>query len=94
MHDYRHAVTIHGDDVLGHQNWEIAESWLKQYQYVLDVRCNEAVDAHAIVFSVLVGHETLEICNRWRKERGEPPLLPEDLGINDLNDFSSSNTIG
>lgn len=34
LHDYRHAITIHGDDVLSHQNWEIAESWLKRYKYV------------------------------------------------------------
>ncbi len=29
--DYRNAVTIHGDDVLAHSNWEISEKWLRQY---------------------------------------------------------------
>ena len=34
LHDYRYAVTIHGDDVLAHHNWEIAESWLQRYKCV------------------------------------------------------------
>ncbi|KAI0356632.1 hypothetical protein OH77DRAFT_1477874 [Trametes cingulata] len=36
LHDYRYAVTIHGDDVLAHNNWEIAESWLKRYKFLVD----------------------------------------------------------
>lgn len=36
LHDYRHAITIHGDDVLAHGNWEISESWLQRYKYVSD----------------------------------------------------------
>ena len=32
LHDYRHEVTIHGDDVLAHSNWEISESWLQRYK--------------------------------------------------------------
>ncbi|KAF8631282.1 hypothetical protein AX15_002608 [Amanita polypyramis BW_CC] len=31
LFDYRNAVTIHGDDVLAHSNWEISEKWLRQY---------------------------------------------------------------
>ncbi len=38
LHDHRYAVTIHGDDVLAHNNWEIAESWLQRYKYVLPIR--------------------------------------------------------
>lgn len=34
LHDYRDAVTIHGDDVLAHVNWEISETWLRRYKYV------------------------------------------------------------
>lgn len=34
IHDYGLAVTIHGDDVLAHANWEINESWLKKYGFV------------------------------------------------------------
>ncbi|KAG6885352.1 hypothetical protein C0993_002828 [Termitomyces sp. T159_Od127] len=29
--DYRRSVTIHGDDVLAHANWEIGEKFLRQY---------------------------------------------------------------
>jgi hypothetical protein len=29
--DYREAVTIHGDDVLAHSNWEIEEKWMRKY---------------------------------------------------------------
>ncbi|THH33731.1 hypothetical protein EUX98_g410 [Antrodiella citrinella] len=36
MHEYRGAVTIHGDDVLAHSNWEISESWLKRYKFLVD----------------------------------------------------------
>jgi hypothetical protein len=31
LHDYRSALTLHGDDVLAHSNWEIGEKWLRQY---------------------------------------------------------------
>ncbi|KAL1723559.1 hypothetical protein EV715DRAFT_269612 [Schizophyllum commune] len=34
--DYRNAVTIHGDDVLAHNNWEVGEKWLRQYYYLTD----------------------------------------------------------
>lgn len=36
LHDYRTAVTIHGDDVLAHSNWEISDSWLQRYKYLVD----------------------------------------------------------
>ncbi|KIY49523.1 hypothetical protein FISHEDRAFT_58396 [Fistulina hepatica ATCC 64428] len=58
--DYRSAVTIHGDDVLAHNNWEIGEKWLRQYGF-------------------LVEQATLNIANRWRRERGEPELKLSDL---------------
>jgi len=53
--DYRNAVTIHGDDVLAHSNWEISEKWLRQYGFLVDPA-------------------TLNIVNRWRRERAEPEL--------------------
>jgi hypothetical protein len=31
LYDYSRAITVHGDDVLAHANWEIGESWLRQY---------------------------------------------------------------
>jgi hypothetical protein len=34
LHDFASAVTIHGDDVLAHANWEIGESWLRRYGFV------------------------------------------------------------
>jgi hypothetical protein len=34
LFDYRNAITIHGDDVLAHSNWELDEKWLRQYGYV------------------------------------------------------------
>ncbi|KAF5393869.1 hypothetical protein D9757_000185 [Collybiopsis confluens] len=34
--EYRSAVTIHGDDVLAHSNWEINEKWLRKYGQVFD----------------------------------------------------------
>ncbi|KAJ7591235.1 hypothetical protein C8J56DRAFT_935078 [Mycena floridula] len=34
--EYRSAVTIHGDDVLAHSNWEVNEKWLRQYGFLVD----------------------------------------------------------
>jgi hypothetical protein len=31
--DFRSAVTIHGDDVLVHSNWEVGEKFLRKYGY-------------------------------------------------------------
>jgi len=61
LHDYRAAVTIHGDDVLAHTNWEIGETWLRRYGFLVD-------------------QSTLNVCNRWRRERGEIELRLSDLG--------------
>ncbi|KAK7470837.1 hypothetical protein VKT23_002254 [Stygiomarasmius scandens] len=58
--EYRSAVTIHGDDVLAHSNWEINEKWLRKYGF-------------------LVEQSTLNIMNRWRRERGEPELRLSDI---------------
>ncbi|KAG7097146.1 hypothetical protein E1B28_004524 [Marasmius oreades] len=58
--DYRNDVTIHGDDVLAHSNWEIGEKWLRKYGYLVDP-------------------VTLNIMNRWRRERGEVEIRLSDL---------------
>ncbi|KII95350.1 hypothetical protein PLICRDRAFT_170012 [Plicaturopsis crispa FD-325 SS-3] len=58
--DYRTAVTIHGDDVLAHSNWEIGESWLRKYGFLVD-------------------QATLNITNRWRRERGDSELRLADI---------------
>ncbi|KAF5387805.1 hypothetical protein D9615_000231 [Tricholomella constricta] len=34
--DYRRSVTIHGDDVLAHSNWEIGEKFLRQYGFLIE----------------------------------------------------------
>ncbi|KAG6911677.1 hypothetical protein DXG01_007927 [Tephrocybe rancida] len=36
LRNYRRSVTIHGDDVLAHSNWEIGEKFLRQYGYLLE----------------------------------------------------------
>ncbi|KAF7965995.1 hypothetical protein HWV62_40523 [Athelia sp. TMB] len=36
LYDYRQAITVHGDDVLAHSNWEISEKWLRQYGFLID----------------------------------------------------------
>ncbi|KAJ7095217.1 hypothetical protein B0H15DRAFT_828536 [Mycena belliarum] len=66
--DYRNSVTIHGDDVLAHANWEISEKWLRQYGFLVDPA-------------------TLNVVNRWRRERGEP-----ELRIGDITSASAENT--
>lgn len=36
LHDFGSAVTIHGDDVLAHANWELGETWLRRYGFLVD----------------------------------------------------------
>ncbi|KZT72599.1 hypothetical protein DAEQUDRAFT_663954 [Daedalea quercina L-15889] len=36
LHDYHNEVTIHGDDVLAHTNWELSENWLHRYKFLVD----------------------------------------------------------
>ncbi|KAF9246953.1 hypothetical protein BU15DRAFT_84537 [Melanogaster broomeanus] len=59
--DYKKAIKLHGDDVLAHSNWELAEWWLRKYSYLIE-------------------KTTLNICNRWRRERGETELTLADIG--------------
>lgn len=83
--EYRNAVTIHGDDVLAHSNWEINEKWLRQHGYVQCYNvCHFNTNWHD---RFLVEQATLNIMNRWRRERGEPDLRLADIA-------SSENTPG
>jgi len=36
LHDFASSVTIHGDEVLAHANWEIGETWLRRYGFLVD----------------------------------------------------------
>ncbi|EIN10659.1 hypothetical protein PUNSTDRAFT_142625 [Punctularia strigosozonata HHB-11173 SS5] len=36
LHEYRINVTVHGDDVLAHTNWELNEKWLRKYSFLAD----------------------------------------------------------
>ncbi|KAI0315392.1 hypothetical protein OF83DRAFT_357826 [Amylostereum chailletii] len=64
LHDYAMSVTIHGDDVLAHNNWEINETWLKRYGFLID-------------------QGTLNISNKWRRERGLAELRLSDIAPSD-----------
>lgn len=66
LHEYRYAVTIHGDDVLAHHNWEISETWLQRYKFLVDPT-------------------TLNIANKWRKERGDHELHVSEYSTEQLN---------
>jgi hypothetical protein len=35
LQEFMFAVTVHGEDVLSHTNWEISENWLSRYSWVL-----------------------------------------------------------
>jgi hypothetical protein len=78
--DYRAAVTIHGDDVLTHSNWEIGEKFLRKYGY--ENRCPSCYwNLSDIRF--LIDAATLNIANRWRRERGEPEIRLSDISNGD-----------
>ncbi|KIL00353.1 hypothetical protein PAXRUDRAFT_251978 [Paxillus rubicundulus Ve08.2h10] len=36
LFDYKKAIKLHGDDVLAHSNWELAEWWLRKYSYLIE----------------------------------------------------------
>ena len=50
LHDFASSVTIHGDEVLAHANWEIGETWLRRYGFVdssfLFVSCHVDLITH------------------------------------------------
>jgi len=76
--DYRRAVTIHGDDVLAHTNWEIGEKFLRQYGSVYYQYTG--LFWHLVQSRFLIDKSTLNISNRWRRERGESELRLSDIG--------------
>lgn len=39
--DYKKAIKLHGDDVLAHSNWELAEWWLRKYSSGQSPVCND-----------------------------------------------------
>ncbi|KAI5120517.1 hypothetical protein M0805_000102 [Coniferiporia weirii] len=70
LHDYAKSLTLHGDDVLAHNNWEIGETWLRHHGFLVD-------------------QPVLNVCNRWRRERGEPELLLSDITHSSQPDIPS-----
>jgi len=63
LHEYIKSLTLHGDDVLAHNNWEINESWLRRFGFLVD-------------------QPVLNVCNRWRRDRGEMELTMADIARN------------
>ncbi|KIK65446.1 hypothetical protein GYMLUDRAFT_219504 [Collybiopsis luxurians FD-317 M1] len=76
--EYRNAVTIHGDDVLAHSNWEINEKWLRKYGHVYPYSYS-IISLNPVIYRFLIEQSTLNIMNRWRRERGEPELRLSDI---------------
>ena len=81
LHDFASAVTIHGDDVLAHTNWEIGETWLRRYGFVGSFLCffvcsDRSLPGHT---RFLVDPNTLGTSNKWRRERGLPELRMVDI---------------
>jgi hypothetical protein len=89
MIDYRNEITIHGDDVLAHHNWEISEKWLRKYGYApsLDPILWQHMFTLSFLGRFLVDQGTLNIVNRWRKEAdpAKPELKLADLVPGDPN---------
>ena len=85
LHDYAKSVTLHGDDVLAHGNWEIGEKWIRQYGCVifyhsfLSRHWGSHDNALASLARFLVDAPVLNICNRWRRERGEKEIALHEL---------------
>lgn len=79
LFDYKKAIKLHGDDVLAHSNWELAEWWLRKYSSGQ----HPPHSSRLLTFldnRYLIENSTLSICNRWRRERGESELTMSDIG--------------
>jgi hypothetical protein len=79
LFDYRTHVTIHGDDVLAHSNWEISETWLRKYGSVQEHMHCVVPALTSDVCRFLIDQPTLSVSNRWRRERGETELRLVEL---------------
>jgi hypothetical protein len=78
LFDYKKAIKLHGDDVLAHSNWEMAEWWLRKYSLVSSLYSSRLLTF--LENRYLVENATLSACNRWRRERGESELTMSDIG--------------
>jgi hypothetical protein len=70
-------MVLRGDDPMDHRNWEFSEKWLHDFPYViLEQICLDctAVVRDADSDRILADDEVYTISNRWRLERGDPPL--------------------
>jgi hypothetical protein len=65
-------MVLRADDPLDHRNWEFSEKWLHDFPYDLAYTLAQTV---AETLRILADEEVYTISNRWRAERGEPPLL-------------------
>ncbi len=74
--DLKRSITIHDDDVLAHQNWELGEDFIRKYRYVaqLVTVCKDA-NLGCYDYSFLVDAPLLKIVNRWRLERGDLEIV-------------------
>jgi hypothetical protein len=89
LHDFASSVTIHGDEVLAHANWEIGETWLRRYGFVdssfLFVSCYADLITRRssrfglLYYRFLIDPNTLNISNKWRRDRGLPELRMADI---------------
>ncbi len=82
------TVTIHGDEVLAHGNWEIGETWLRRYGFVDSsflIRILTGWSNHSPTIAIrwlyrfLVDPNTLNTSNKWRQDRGLSELRMADI---------------
>lgn len=77
--EMRWAITIHGDDVLAHQNWELSEAFVRKFRYVSIYSLFSRSCRFNVRYSYLIDPSLLKIVNRWRRERGDQEIiLPEE----------------
>ncbi|OCF30477.1 hypothetical protein I316_07859 [Kwoniella heveanensis BCC8398] len=53
--------TIHGDDILDYNNYEVSERFIVNY-------------------SILVDDQVINVANKWRAQRGQPPIVRPSQG--------------
>lgn len=75
------SITLHGDDVLAHANWEVGETWLRHFGCVVAATCLNILIIFCQLNRYLVDQPVLNVCNRWRRDRGDSELQMSDIAV-------------
>lgn len=78
IEDFCNGVSVNGDDSLAPEAWELSEDFVRKY-WCATRFLRRSSHRSRCSRRYIVDQETLQITNRWRKERGEKELSLSEL---------------